>query len=285
MVALKNNVKKITLEYITFKTQLYFTSARLITLMKLYLLSEKDFRLQFHEECTQLEKEFFGTYKIGGGSIKNDGFDLDRFLNDQNCDAFSNILHKILFEKELTNDQTAKNVATLAGFARYDEAKINAFLRDHLIFNDPQKGNELKMLFETVYAAIKQSGFYKVSVIHTEELLGEWLSIKETGQLRINYNMTNFMPLGDTIHLIVGLYNDDFFRFSCLAKVMDYDTKKEGEITVRETYINIQNGYIHHHRLEEDGFKFLYKSPIYGYDGNRFETQVGDIGFVFEKMK
>lgn len=273
------------MEYITFKSQLYFTSARLITLMKLYLMSENEFRWQFYNECTQLEKEFFGTYKIGGGGIKNDGFDLDRFLNDQNTEAFAAILHKLLTEKEFTNDQTVKNIAALAGFAPYDKATIQEFITDNLIFDEPQKGNELKILFEAVYTALQQGFFYKVSDIHPDQLMGEWLSTKETGQLRINYNMTNFMPLGDTIHLIVSRHKNNFLRFSCLAKVMDYDTRKEGEITVRETYINIQDGYIHHHRLEEDGFKFLYKSPIYGYDGNRFETQVSDLGFVFEKIK
>lgn len=273
------------MEYITFKTQLYFTSARLITLMKLYLLSENDFRLQFHEECAQLEKEFFGTYKIGGGGLKNDGFDLDRFLNDQNTAAFSNILHKILVEKELTNDQTTKNIVALAGFAQYEKDTIQEFIIDNRIFNDPQKGNELKILFEAVYAALQQGFFYKVSDIHAEQLIGEWLSTKETGQLRVNYNMTNFMPLGDTIHLIVSRYNNDFLRFSCLAKVMDYDTKKEGEFTVRDTLINIQDGYIHHHYLDGDDFRFLYKSPVYGFDGRHFETQVGDIGFTFEKME
>lgn len=273
------------MEYITFKSQLYFTSPRLIRLLKLYLLSENDFRRLFKEECAQLEKEFFGTYKIGGGGIKNDGFDLDRFLNDQNTEAFAAILHKILTEKELTNNQTTKNIAALAGFAQYDGTTIQTFIINNLIFNDPQKGNELKILFETVYTALQQGFFYKVSDIHPDQLIGEWLSTKETGQLRINYNMTNFMPLGDTIHLIVSRYNNDFLRFSCLAKVMDYDTKKEGELTVRETFINIQDGYIQHHYLDEDGFRFLYKSPVFGFDGSRFETQIGDIGFAFEKMK
>jgi len=253
--------------------------------MKLYLLSENDFRLQFHEECAQLEKEFFGTYKIGGGGLKNDGFDLDRFLNDQNVEAFATILHNILVEKEFTNNQTAKNVVTVEAFARYDQDQIRDFLTDNLIFDGPQKRNELKILFEAVYTALQQGFFYKVSDIHADQLIGEWLSTKETGQLRINYNMTNFMPLGDTIHLIVSRYNNDFLRFSCLAKVMDYDTKEEGEFTVRETFINIQDGYIHHHYLDGDDLRFLYKSPIYGFDGSHFETQIGDIGFTFEKMK
>lgn len=281
-----NNLKtKQTLEYITFKTQLYFTDARLITLIKLYLFAENDFKLQFSEEYAELEKEFFNPYKIGGGGIKNNGFDLDRFLNDQNIDAFSGILLKILIENKLTNDQTAKNVATIAAFAQYDEAKIKDFLMDNLIFNEPQKENELKTLFIVVYAALKQGCFYKVSDTPTYELIGNWYSIRETGQLRINYNMTDFMPLGNRIHLIVSRYNQDFHRFSCLAKVMNYTTEKESELTVRETYIKIQEGYIHHHYFDNENFHFLYKSPIHGYDGHRFETQVGDIGFTFEKME
>ena len=83
----------------------------------------------------------------GGGGIKNDGFDLDRFLNDQNTEAFAAILHKILTEKELTNNQTTKNIAALAGFAQYDGTTIQTFIINNLIFNDPQKGNELKILF------------------------------------------------------------------------------------------------------------------------------------------
>lgn len=273
------------MEYITFKTQLYFTSARLITLLKLYLLSENDFRSQFREECAELEKEFFGTYKIGGGGIKNNGFDLDRFLNAQNIDAFSDILLKILVTNELTNDQTAKNVATVEAFAQYDEAKIKVFLMDNLIFNEPQKENELKSLFVVVYAALKQGSFYNVSVIPADQLLGEWFSTRETAQLRINYNMTDFMPIGNQIHLIVSRYNPDFHRFSCLAKVVDYTTREESELTVRETFIKISDGYIHHHYLDKEGFSFLYKSPIYGYDGHSFETQIGDIGFTFKKME
>lgn len=273
------------MEYITFKTQLYFTGARLITLMKLYLFAENDFRQHFSEECAALEAEFFNPYKIGGGGIKNNGFDLDRFLNDQNIDAFSDILQKILIENELSNDQTAKNVATVTAFAQYDETKIKDFLINNLIFNEPQNGNELKTLFIVVYAALKQGYFYKVSDTYAGQLLGEWRSVRETGQLRINYNMTDFMPLGDQIHLIVSPYNDELLRFSCLTKVMNYTTQKESELTIRETYIKIQDGYILHHYLDNEGFRFLYKSPIHGYDGRSFETQVGDIGFTFEKIE
>ncbi|WP_300486000.1 hypothetical protein [Flavobacterium sp.] len=253
--------------------------------MKLYLLSENDFRVLFREECAQLEKEFFGTYKIGGGGIKNDGFDLDRFINDQNSEAFATILQKILVEKEFTSAQIAKKIASLAGFAPYDKAAIQEFIKDNLIFNDPQKGNDLKLVFVVVYTALKQGGFYKASDIHPNQLLGEWLSTRETGQLRINYNMTNFMPLGNKIHLIVSRYDDNFLSFSCLAKVMDYDTKEEGELTVRDTLINIQDEYIHHHYLDGENVRFLYKSLIYGFDGSRFETQIDNIGFTFEKMK
>ncbi|UUC45972.1 hypothetical protein [Flavobacterium cerinum] len=253
--------------------------------MKLYLLSENDFRLQFQEECAALEKEFFGTYKIGGGGIKNNGFDLDRFLNDQNIGAFADILLRVLTTNELTNDQTAKNVATVEAFTQYDEAKIKDFLIDNLIFNDPQKENELKVLFVVVYAALKEGYFYKVSAPLTDQLLGEWLSTRETGQLRINYNMTDFMPIGNQIHLIVSRYNQDFHLFSCLAKVANYTTRKESELTVRETLIKISDGYIHHHYLDNENFIFLYKSPIFRYDGDSFETQIGDIGFTFKRIE
>ena len=59
---------------------------------------------------------------------------------------------------------------------------------------------------------LKFETFYELSIVDGSELVDDWISIRESGQLRINYNMTDWTPIGSKIELKIEQINVDFYK-------------------------------------------------------------------------
>ena len=125
------------------------------------------------------------------------------------------------------------------------------------------------------------SEVYEVSNVSPADLLGEWISVKETGQLRINYNMTDWMPLGSKIELHIEPLKDDFYKFIGYATVHNYVTKEILQISVHETNVQIKNGFFYHYHFEAN--ELIYKKPIYEFENDTFKTAIYQYDFVFKR--
>ncbi|MEL1245209.1 hypothetical protein AAEO56_13110 [Flavobacterium sp. DGU11] len=268
-------------EIITFKDQVYFTPANIIVWMKFYLLSDSAFREAFPEAYDHIAHYYFREYHIGGGGLEGDGFNLDSFLNDENTDRFSAIIADMLSRHSMLRDEINAMVSASEALKPFKEETVQRFFSDNISFDD---ASDLRTHFELLQQALKQRSLYDPADIGIEELAGEWISTFETEQLRINYNMTDFTPLGTRIRLLITKHDELFHKFTCLAKVYDYVSKEELEIAVRQTYVTLQNGYLLHHYQVNESFELSFKRPVLGYNGNTFKTQFGNVGLTFERI-
>jgi len=159
---------------------------------------------------------------------------------------------------------------------QYEKKELGRLVSDNLLDKD-----NLKELFIFLRNAIKTSSFYNLSFIDAEQIVGDWMSTKETGQLRINYNMTDLTPMGNQIRLRIEKHSDEFYSFLCFAKAHHYRLDQVQDIKVFGTLVKIVNGYFHHYR--ESDLMFIFKRPIYNFNGNMFTTQTNDIEFSFKK--
>ncbi len=267
-------------EVITFKDQVYFAPADIIVWMKFYLLSGTAFKEAFPEGYEEIANMFFWDYRIGGGGLAGDGFNLDHFLNDGNIDLFAGIVANILISNSLSRSEIMAMVAASEALKPFKEETVQKFVSENISFD----GNfSVKEHFEMLLRALKMRSFYLLANINIEQLAGQWASTAETGALSINYNMTDFMPLGDRVRLLITKFDERFYTFTCMVRVHDYVSNEELEIAVRDTYVTLENGYLYHYYKMKEGFELSFRRPIFEYYGNTFKTQFGNVGLTFER--
>jgi hypothetical protein len=257
---------------ITLNSQLYFSDKRLIFWIKFYLLNDPSFQSAFSGEYETLLNEFRRDPKYIG-SIP---MDFDRFLNSNNQGSLLRIFEDLIEKESFLDKDIIKKTFGSELVQQYDKKMLGRIVADNL-----SGKNNLKELFTFLQHSISKSSFYSLSFIAVEQIVGDWLSTKETDQLRINYNMTDLTPIGSQVRLSISKHDDEFYAFECFAKAQDYTNGKVGEIRVFYTLIKITDGYFHHYHFED--LTFLYKRPIYNFNNNMFVTQTDKIEFVFER--
>ncbi len=257
----------------TFKlnSQLYFLDKRLVFWTKFYLLNDPFFQSVFLVEYETLLNEF----RLDPKYIGSIPMDFDRFLNSNNQHNLLKCFNDLIERESLVDKDIIKKAFSSELVHRYDKKMLGRIVAENL----SHKGN-LKELFLFLRNSIRNNSFYNLSFVETEQIIGNWISTKETDQLRINYNMTDLTPIGSQVRLLIDKHDDEFSSFQCFAKARDYTNDKVSEIRVFETRIKVTDGYIHHHITD---LTFLYKRPIYGFNNNTFITQTDKIEFVFDR--
>ncbi|AWH84268.1 hypothetical protein HYN59_03680 [Flavobacterium album] len=263
-----------------FKDQAYFTPKDIITWMKFYILSEEAFIEAFPEAYEEIAHNFFWDQHLGYGGLAGDSFNLDKFLNDDNIDAFSAIVANILARHSLSKEEIYAKVSTSEKLKEFERAKVNLFLAENLYFEDPLA---VKKHFELLQRALQKRSFYELADIRMEDLEGEWISTAETSALDYNYNMTDFMALGSRVRLLISKYDERFYMSTWLVRVCDYTTREELDFAVRQTYVTLEDGYLSHYYKGKEGFDFSFRSPVFDYSGDTLKTQFWDVGFTFQR--
>lgn len=265
---------------ILFKDQAYFTPVNIIRWMKFYILSEEAFIEAFPEAYEDIAYNFFWDRHLGYGGLEGDNFNLDKFLNDENTDAFLEIITHILDNHSMSKDEIREKVAASEKLKEFQSEQAELFLAENIRFDN---SFGVKEHFEVLQRALQKRSFCELADICIEDLDGEWVSTAETGAFDFNYNMTDFMALGTRVRLIVTRYDDRFYMMSWLVRVYDYVSRDERDFAVRQTYATLEKGYLHHHYKENEVFHFSFRSPVFEYTGNTFMTQFRDIGFTFQR--
>jgi hypothetical protein len=262
----RNNIIKLN-------SQLLFLDKRLVFWIKFYLLNDPFFRSAFLAEYESLLNEFRLDPKYMGLIP----MDFDRFLNSNNQGSFLNSLNNLIDTESFVDKDIIKKAFNSELVQQYDRKMLGRIVADNLAGKD-----DLKELFLFLRNSISNKSFYSLSFIEIEQIIGNWISTKETDQLRINYNMTDLSPIGSQVRLLIEKYNNEFYSFQCFAKASDFINDEVGEIRVFETRVKVEEGYINHYHISD--LTFLYKRPIYGFNNNTFITQTDKIEFVFERI-
>jgi hypothetical protein len=93
--------------------------------------------------------------------------------------------------------------------------------------------------------------------------------------------MTDWTPIGSKIELKIEKFNNEFYKFICLATVEDYNSEKTFLINVYETNVQIKDGFFYHYHFQTNDF--IYKKPIYEFENETFKTLINDYEFVFKR--
>ena len=202
--------------------------------------------------------------------------DFDNILNENNKTSFIKIFESIYSNKLNLISKSENEILKSKLLQNKDLKKIGKIIYKEL----DNKINE-KDIYKTILNGLKFETLYELSIVNSRELLDNWISIKESGQLRINYNMTDWMPIETKIELKIKEFNSEFYKFICQANVMDYNSKESLLINVFETNVQIKDGYFHHYNYLSN--EFIYKKPIYEFENETFKTQINDYEFVFQR--
>jgi hypothetical protein len=205
-----------------------------------------------------------------------DELDLNIVLNHENKNSFIKIFESIYTNRFrlISNDPNLVIKSKL--FLNDDYRRIGIIIHEEL-----ENKIYVTDLFNTILNGLKFETFYELSNVNANELVDDWVSIKESGQLRINYNMTDWTPIGSKIELKIEKFNNEFYKFICLATVENYNTEKTFLINVYETNVQIKDGFIYHYNFQTNDF--IYKKPIYEFENETFKTLINDYEFVFKR--
>jgi hypothetical protein len=202
--------------------------------------------------------------------------DFDRFLISENQETILKCFDDLIQRQALMDKDIIKDVFNSQLAKYHDRKTLGRIVADNL-----SSGDNLRELFLFLIKSIKNNSFYNLSFVKMGQIVGDWVSTKETHQLRINYNMTDLMPIGTQVRLLIDKHDDEFCSFRCFAKATDYTNNRVGEVEVFQTRIKIMEGYVHHYHVND--FGFLYKRPIYDFNNKAFVTQTDKIEFNFER--
>jgi hypothetical protein len=202
--------------------------------------------------------------------------DFDNMLNKNNKSSFIKIFESIYTNKLNLISKSENEILKSKLFQNKDFKKIGKIIYKEL----DNKTNE-NDIYKTILNALEFETFYELSIVNAKELLDNWISIKESGQLRINYNMTDWMQIGSKIELKIVEFNSEFYKFICLSNVIDYNSRETSLINVYETNVQIKDGYFYHYNYSSN--EFIYKKPIYEFENDTFKTQINDYEFVFQR--
>ncbi|MBW1658382.1 hypothetical protein [Flavobacterium quisquiliarum] len=252
--------------------QTFTHKKRFVFFILFELLSNAEFEETMPVEYEELLSKF--NLKLDYGSFNE--FDLNVVLNQENKALFIKIFESINSNRFNLVSNDANQVLKSKLFSNRDRKKMGRIICDEL-----ENKIYITDIFNAILNGLKFETFYEVSVVASDDLIGDWTSIKETGQLRINYNMTDWMPIGSKIKLKIEPFKDELYKFIGLATVMDYNTKETFLITVHETNVHIKNGFFYHYHFQTNNF--LYKKPIYEFENDIFKTTIDNYDFVFKR--
>nr|WP_294780936.1 hypothetical protein [uncultured Flavobacterium sp.] len=203
--------------------------------------------------------------------------DLNVALNEENIASFIKIFESIKSNRFNLLSNDLNQVLRSKLFQNQDHKKIGK-----IIYKELDNKIHVTDIFNAILNGLKFESFYELSIVNPSEFLGNWTSIMETGQLRINYNMTDWMPIGSKIELKIEEFENDLYKFICLATVRDYNSGAVFLINVCETNVLIKDGFFHHYHFQTN--QFLYKKSIYEFEDNTFKTTIDGYEFVFQRV-
>ncbi|MGE6352782.1 hypothetical protein ACQKCJ_02775 [Flavobacterium sp. NPDC079362] len=238
------------------------------------LLNNSDLEVLLPKEYNILLNKF--NQNIEFASFKK--LDLNIVLNDENKESLIKIFESIYSNRFRSIPKDENNVLKSKLFLNGDLKKIGKIIYKQL----DNRINETD-IYNTILNGLKCGTFYELSIVNPEELEGNWTSIKESGALRINYNMTDWTPLGSKIELKIEKFHSGMYKFICSTKVMDYNTRNVFLIDVYESNVEIKDGFFYHYNFESN--KLIYKMPIYEFENETFKTQIADFEFVLQRNK
>ncbi len=251
--------------------QTFTDKKNFVFLILFELLNNSEFEEMMPIEYKKLLSEFNQNIQYNSFSK----LDLNIVLNQENKASFIKIFESIYLNRFKLISNDCNQVIKSKLFLNQDYRLWTIICKelDNKIY--------VTDLFNTILNGLKFETFYELSIVDGSELVDDWISIRESGQLRINYNMTDWTPIGSKIELKIEQINVDFYKFICLATVINYNTDETSLINVYETNVQIKDGFFHHFHFQTNDF--LYKKPIYDYEKDIFKTTINDYEFVFKR--
>lgn len=260
------------MNFTLLNSQIFFSKAGFIFFTKFYLLNEPSFRQDFADEHELLLAEFYNMADFNR-AVK---LDLDRFVTDSNRMQLTQIFDKILHRLK-AGESIAAHALNAELLKRDNRKVIGQVVADYMVDEA-----QLKEHLISLQNAIANRTFYPLAPVTLAAIAGDWISTKESGQLRVNYNMTDFTPIGNQLHLRILPREDGFYSFDCFAKVVDDKHPAETQhFCVMSRLIKAEDGYIHYYR--SDNMEFAYKRPVYHCTGDEFTLQIYDMEFSFKR--
>jgi hypothetical protein len=252
--------------------QTFTDKKNFVFLILFELLNNIEFEEMMPIEYNKLLDEFYFKLKYK----YFDKLDLNIVLNHENKNSFIKVFESIYANRFrlISNDPNLAIKSKL--FLNEDYRRIGI-----IIYEELENKIYVTDLFNTILNGLKFETFYELSNVNANELVDDWVSIKESGQLRINYNMTDWTPIGSKIELKIEKFNNEFYKFICLATVEDYNSQKTFLINVYETNVQIKDGFFYHYNFQTNDF--IYKKPIYEFENETFKTLINDYEFVFKR--
>ncbi|WP_433830754.1 hypothetical protein [Flavobacterium anhuiense] len=249
-----------------------FTERKFVFFILFELLNNAEFEETMPLEYAKLVSDFNDKLRYGSFSELN----LNTVLTQENKASFIKIFESINSNRFNLVSNDLNEVLRSKLFLNHDRKKIG-----RIVYEQLENKINVTTIFNAILNGLKFETFYEVSNVSPADLLGEWISVKETGQLRINYNMTDWMPLGSKIELHIEPLKDDFYKFIGYATVHNYVTKEILQISVHETNVQIKNGFFYHYHFEAN--ELIYKKPIYEFENDTFKTAIYQYDFVFKR--
>ena len=249
-----------------------FTERKFVFFILFELLSNEEFEKIMPVEYHKILSEFY--LKLKYNSFRE--LDLNAVLNQENKVLFIKIFESINSNRFNLISNDVNQVLKSKLFLNQNHKKVGRIIYEEL-------GNKTYVtdIFNAILNGLKFETFYELSIVTADELIGDWISIKETGSLRINYNMTDWMPIGSKIELKIERFNNQYYKFICLTNVMDYNSKETFLITVHETNVQIKNGFFYHYHFQTNDF--LYKKRIYEFENNIFNSTIDTYEFILKR--
>ncbi|WP_026728849.1 hypothetical protein [Flavobacterium denitrificans] len=252
--------------------QTFTDKKNFVFLILFELLINPEFEEMMPIEYNKLLSEFNQNIKYNSFSK----LDLNIVLNHENKASFIKIFESINSNRFKLTSSDLNQVIKSKLFLNQDYRRLGS-----IIYKELDNKIYVTDLFNTILNGLKFETFYELSIVDANELLDEWVSIRESGQLRINYNMTDWTPIGSKIELKIEKFNVDFYKFICLATVRNYNSEESFLINVYETNVQIKDGFFYHFHFQTNAF--LYKKPIYEFENDTFKTIIADYEFVFKR--
>jgi len=163
----------------------------------------------------------------------------------------------------------------------FSAEELRALLTRWKIAGPAIQPEEVNQHLALLRQAIQQNSFYTVDDPGPENLAGEWNSIKESGQQRVNYNMTDFTPLGNQVKLIFAPHDNEYWQFIFTTKVSDYVFKKTLDFQNWKSLVQLKGGYLYHFRPGDR--TFIFRRPVFDFNGGQFTTQLWRLQFTFQR--
>lgn len=159
-------------------------------------------------------------------------------------------------------------------------SKFTAEDRQSAVFVNRVSLEAIRGLTVLIQSALESGSLFDQRDLDPESLIGSWRSIRETGELRINYNQTDLMPLGKTVFLTIEPYEGDYYLFVCSMNAVNYSSREEGLLEVYRSLVSVEGPYLNHFNFWSR--EWFAKAPA-SCTGNLFSTQIEGSEFDFQR--